>query len=131
MPQDHPRAVLLVSNHPDTVELYAFALEHAGFSCRGIRTTAEALASARQSAPLAIVLHIHPSEDPAEVGRSLRQAAPLAALIGLFSMQLPLASLKHVLQSFDDVLLIPCSPDALVARLLTLLETKRRRQESA
>jgi hypothetical protein len=43
---------------------------------------------------------------------------------------LPVALLKHVLDHFDDVIMIPCSPDALVARVMRLQE-KKRKQMSA
>jgi DNA-binding response OmpR family regulator len=125
-----PRTVLFVSNHPDTAELYSFALKHAGFDCVCVETAQAAVALSRETIPGAIVLHLHPNEGPEEIGSALRQNAPGTALIGLFSVQLSSARLKQILRSFDDALLIPCTPDALVARVVRLMET-RRRQESA
>lgn len=131
MPHVEPaRRVFFVSGHPDTAELYATALEQAGFRCIGISSAEQAVATARQAPPLAVVLHVHPNQDPAAIGLRLRQAAPGAALIGLFSMQPPTPRLKDVLRSFDDVMMIPCSPDSLVVRVLRLVEGKRR-EESA
>jgi DNA-binding response OmpR family regulator len=127
---EQARGVLLVSGHPDTAELYTCALEQAGFECTGTRTADEAVAVARSTRPLAVILHVHPNQDPAAIGVSLRQAAPAAALIGLVSMPLPPPRLKEVLRSFDDVVLIPCTPDALIVRVTRLVERKRR-QESA
>jgi DNA-binding response OmpR family regulator len=127
---ERARGVLLVSGHPDTAELYACAFEQAGFLCTGTRTEDEALAAARNATPAAVILHVHPNQDPAAIGVALRRAAPGAALIGLFSMRLPPPRLKEVLRSFDDVVLIPCPPDALVLRVMRLVERKRR-EESA
>jgi DNA-binding response OmpR family regulator len=127
---EQPPVVLLVSRHSDTRELYGYALGQAGFACRGVASLADAVTDAGQVASNAVIVQLHPTDDPAEVGRAVRQAVPRAALIGLVSMQLPVATLKQVLGTFDDVVLIPCSPDALVARVTRLLRT-RKRQESA
>jgi DNA-binding response OmpR family regulator len=121
--------VLLISRHADTRDLYGYALEEAGFTCKGIPSIPDAMVQARETSPAALVVQLHPTDDPAEIGLKMREAVPRAALIGLVSMQLPVSTLKQVLGSFDDVVLIPCSPDALVARLNRLLRT-RNRQES-
>jgi DNA-binding response OmpR family regulator len=127
--QMHP--ILLISRHADTRDLYGYALEQAGFACKGIPSIPDAVAQARQASPAALVVQLHPSDDPAEIGQQIREAVPRAALIGLVSMQLPVSTLKQVLASFDDVVLIPCSPDALVARLTRLLRTRNSQDQES
>lgn len=117
--------VLLVTSHPDTAELYGFALEHAGFSVRCVPETDEAVDTCRAAPPLAVIVHFRPRHDPLAVGTALRQASVHAALLGLFSMQLPISTLSKVLESFDDVVMIPCAPDALVDRLTRVVQRKR------
>lgn len=124
------RRVVFVSNHQDTAELYALALEAAGFSVECASDTAAALAVMGPTTPVAVVVHVLPRNDPAAIGALLRQGRPGTVLIGLFSIQLPVATLAAVLKFFDDVVLIPCAPDALVSRVVRLEEMKRR-QESA
>lgn len=117
---------MLVTDHDDTADLYRFALEQADFSVQRYVTIDESVVASRTSAPLAIVVHCTPRHDPAAVGAVLRACNPRAVLIGLFSIQLPLTLLKRVLDHFDDVIVIPCSPDALVTRVMRLQEKKRK-----
>ncbi|HSL21843.1 MAG TPA: hypothetical protein VK886_09920 [Vicinamibacterales bacterium] len=116
--------------HPDTADLYGLALEQAGFAVLSCNEPQQALAPRDLHAPLAIVVHFRPKDDPLQIGGSLRRAWPQAVLLGLFSMQLPVTALKNVLETFDDVVMIPCSPDALISRLARL-EVGRRNQNSA
>ena len=120
-----PRRVVLVTNHPDTAELYAFGLERAEFAVTPVTSTREAVRICRAAPPDAVIVHFAPAENPAEVGATLRQSNPEMILIGLFSMRLPMTTLQQVLKTFDDVILIPCPPDALVARLQRLLKKKK------
>ena len=120
-----PRCVLLVTNHPDTAELYAFALERAGFTVNTAANAGEAIRACHDAPPDATVVHFAPAENPGEVGKALRQANVKMILIGLFSMQLPMTTLQQILEIFDDVILIPCPPDALVNRVRRLLEKKK------
>ena len=124
------RPVVFVSNHQDTADLYAFALEEAGFAVVCAPDIASALAVIGAEPPTAIVVHFVPRNDPAAIGALLRQGRPGTVLFGLFSIQLPVKTLETVLAYFDDVVLIPCAPDALVTRLMRLEEMKRP-QESA
>lgn len=117
--------VLLVTSHADTAELYGFALEHAGFSVRCVPETDEAVDTCRATPPLAVIVHFRPKHDPLAVGSALRQASIQPALLGLFSMRLPIATLTKVLESFDDVVMIPCSPDTLIERLTKVMERRR------
>lgn len=120
------RLVLLVTEHDDTAELYQLGLEQAGFLVQRCGAVEEATDVCRLSAPTAIVVHFTPRHDPAAAGVLLRAGNPRAVLIGLFSIQLPLASLRRVLDTFDDVIIIPCTPDALVARVVRLKERKQK-----
>ena len=120
-----PRCVLLVTNHPDTAELYAFALERAGFTVNTAANPREAVRACQDAPPDVTVVHFAPAENPTDVGRTLRESSAEMILIGLFSMQLPVTTLQQLLHFFDDVILIPCPPDALVDRLQRLLEKKK------
>ncbi len=122
--------MVFVSNHQDTAELYALALEAAGFAVACAPDVAAALALIDTIPPAAIIVHFLPRNDPAAIGALLRQGRPATVLIGLFSIHLPVATLQKVLASFDDVALIPCSPDTLVSRLLRLEEIKQRQQSA-
>src|SRR5512132_4108864 len=96
-----PRLVTLVTDHDDTAELYRMALERADFVTARCRTVDEAVEACRATAPIAIVVHFAPRHDPATVGSVLRAGNPGSVLIGLFSIQLSLSTLKHVLDNFD------------------------------
>lgn len=120
---DTPR-VFFVTSHQDTAELYGFALEHAGFATRWLKSPAQAVEACRADPPTAAVVHFAPVDDPLGVSVALRQACGRATLIGLFSMVLPSSTLKQVLGNLNDVLMIPCSPDRLVSRLTFIIEHK-------
>lgn len=107
------------------------ALERADFSTARCRTVDEAVEACRAAAPIAIVVHFAPRHDPATVGSVLRAGNPGSVLIGLFSIQLSLSTLKHVLDNFDDVIMIPCAPEALVARVMRLQERKRKQKQAS
>lgn len=118
------RLVILVTEHDDTAELYQLALEHAAFRVTRCRAIEEAEAACRARRPIAIVVHFAPRHDPVAAGSLLRAENPQAVLIGLFSIQLSQESLKGVLDKFDDAIVIPCSPDALVTRIVRLHQRK-------
>jgi DNA-binding response OmpR family regulator len=121
-----PRGVILVTDHEDTAELYRLALEHAGYSVQRCLTANDAVDACAVSAPLAIVVHFTPRHDAAATGAMLRSHNPGSVLIGLFSIQLQLSTLRDVLDHFDDVIMIPCVPETLVSRIVRLQERKRR-----
>lgn len=120
------RLVTLVTDHDDTADLYRLALEQAEFKVERCTSIDAAVDICRSRASMAIVVHITPRHDPASAGLMLRSANPGAILIGLFSIQLPLSTLRDVLDQFDDVIMIPCVPEALVGRIVRLQERKRR-----
>lgn len=124
------RIVLFVSNHADTADLYSYALEQAGYRVKCVADMHAAITAAGTPIPLAIVVHLLPRHDPVAVGALLRQGRPSTVIIGLISMQLSIDALKRVLGVFDDVVMIPCTPDALVSRVVGL-ERVKRRQASA
>jgi DNA-binding response OmpR family regulator len=115
---------MLVTDHDDTAELYTLALEHAGFAVQRFHEPAEVVRASRTTPPLAVVVHFSPRQDPAAVGVTLRSVGFRTVLLGLFSIQLPLTALRDVLETFDDVIMIPCSPEALVTRIVRLGERK-------
>jgi DNA-binding response OmpR family regulator len=121
---------MLVTPHDDTAELYRFALERAGYAVERCRTPQEALEAGRHITPLAIVVHFTPRENPAAIGAALRSLSLRTVLVGLFSIQLQMSALRQVLETFDDVIMIPCTPDALVARVVGL-EERKQKQASA
>lgn len=120
------RLVTLVTDHDDTAELYSLALGRAGFDVARCTSIDAAVEACRARSPLAVVVHFTPRHDAASVGSVLRAGNPGTVLIGLFSIQLPLSTLRQVLDHFDDVIMIPCAPEALVARIVRLQERKRR-----
>lgn len=120
------RLVLLVTGHDDTAELYRFALERAGYAVERYRTPVEAVEACRSLAPVAIVVHFTPRENPTAVGAAFRSLTLRTVLVGLFSIQLPISALRQVLESFDDVIMIPCTPDALVSHVVRLQERKQK-----
>jgi DNA-binding response OmpR family regulator len=122
--------VLLVSNHPDTAEVYSSALEAAGFSVLCAPDVEAALAVIGPDAPRGIIVDLLPRQDPVALGAMLREGRPATFLVGLLSMEIPLSALKPVLDVFDDVVLVPCSPEALVVRLLKLDRTRQRQPSS-
>lgn len=120
------RPVTLITEHDDTAELYRLVLEQAGFRTERFDTVDRAVSAPRSQPPAAIIVQFTPRQDPAAVGRILRSSNPDVVLIGLFSIQLPLSTLRHVLHHFDDVIMIPCTPEALVAHVVRLQERKNR-----
>jgi DNA-binding response OmpR family regulator len=120
---DTPR-VFFVTGHQDTAELYGFALEHAGFAVRWLKSPAQAIEACRADPPAAAIVHFAPIDNPVDISLALRPASGRAALIGLFSMTLPSVTLKQVIGTLNDVLMIPCSPDRLVSRLSFIIEHK-------
>jgi hypothetical protein len=70
-----------------------------------------------------------PQHDAVALGALLREGRPDTVLVGLFSMQLPMSALKQLLEVFDDIVLIPCAPDALVSRIKRLEQLKKRERE--
>ncbi len=124
------RLVMLVTGHDDTAELYRFALERSGYSVQRYRTPPDAVAACRRTTPLAVVVHFAPREDAVATGAALRSISLRTVLVGLFSIQLPMSALAQVLETFDDVIMIPCAPDALVTRVARL-EERKQRQASA
>jgi DNA-binding response OmpR family regulator len=121
---DKPGSVVLVSNHEDTADLYSYALEEAGFAVACASDHLAALDSIAGAQPLAVVVHLFPYDDPLAIGTLLRRRAPDIVLVGLVSVQLSIATLRAALTIFDDVVMIPCAPDALVDHVRRL-EKKR------
>jgi DNA-binding response OmpR family regulator len=109
-----PGGVVLVSNHEDTADLYTYALEEAGYAVTCASDHLAALDSIARARPLAVVVHLFPYDDPLAIGALLRRRAPGIVLVGLVSVQLSMAILRAALTIFDDVVMIPCAPDALV-----------------
>ena len=122
--------VILVTGHDDTAELYRFALERAGYDVQRYISPRDAVEACRGIAPLAVIVHFTPREDPATVGAAFRSIGLRTVLVGLFSIQLSISALRQVLETFDDVIMIPCAPDALVAHVVRL-EERKQKQASA
>jgi DNA-binding response OmpR family regulator len=127
---DRP-SVLLVSNHPDTAELYAYALDLAGFEVHCSEDPHGTPVPPISATPIAVIMHLLPRHDPLAVGALLRQRAPGAMLIGLISVRLRPETLDSMLAIFDDVVMIPCMPDALVKRLASPKLVRRRSEQSS
>lgn len=119
------RRVLLVISHGDTADLYTIALENAGYQVARAPRLSDAARACRDTTCDAVIVNVLPRDDASRMGAAFRDARPGLVLIGLLSMQLPLATLEEVLRVFDEVVLIPCAPDALVSRLDRLLQQKK------
>ena len=120
--------VLLVCDHPDTADLYQSALEYGGFRTSVARTPAEAVALMRQEHADAVVVLIGPGDDPVAIGRAFRAepGSAAATLVALSSVQHAKETLRAALQSFDDAMLIPCTPETLIARISEIAKEKNR-----
>lgn len=114
--------VLLVCGHADTADLYKSALEHAGMATSVTQTPDAAIALLKERQASTVVVLIGPSDDAVAIGRALREepGSADATLLALSSVQHRTDTLREVLQNFDDEMLIPCTPDALMQRIAAL-----------
>jgi DNA-binding response OmpR family regulator len=123
--------VLLVCGHADTADLYKSALEHAGIATAVTPTPDEALAVLQEQPASTIVVLIGPNDDPVAIGRALREqpGSAAATLLALSSVPHRKDTLRDLLDHFDDELLIPCTPETLMARISAINRDNQRRMD--
>lgn len=86
------------------------------------QTPDAAIALLKERQASTVVVLIGPSDDAVAIGRALREepGSADATLLALSSVQHRTDTLREVLQNFDDEMLIPCTPDALMQRIAAL-----------
>ena len=126
---DVPRQVariLLVDDEPDQVEMYHFALEHAGFAVDDAQTGAAAIALAQQLRPDVIVLDVRlPDMTGWDVCNALKSDGetariPIIILTALASTTIGYEATRHGCAAH---LLKPCYPEDLMRTVREVLAT--------
>jgi DNA-binding response OmpR family regulator len=116
--------ILIIADHPDSLEMYARSLDGLGFQAVSADTLEEGLAIARRLCPAAIVADLRPSRSSdLELARGIRASlltgrVPVVVLTSDGSQRATQAP-RDV--GCDRMLLKPCAPDALAAELRNLL----------
>jgi CheY-like chemotaxis protein len=116
--------ILLVDDEPDQVEMYRFALEHAGFTVDDARTGTGAIEQTRQTHPDVIVLDVRlPDMTGWDVCDALKADVetaqiPIIILTAAASMTLGEQAARHGCAAH---LLKPCYPEDLAATVRQVL----------
>ena len=117
--------ILVVDDEPDAIELIEFNLKAAGFDVLKASDGAEALRSARVTAPDLILLDVMlPELDGLQVCRTIR-ADPATARVPIVMLTAKAAEIDRVLGlelGADDYVTKPFSPRELVLRIKNLLK---------
>jgi two-component system, cell cycle response regulator DivK len=118
--------ILIVDDYPDALDIWALYLGSLGYEISTASDGAQALAQAQRLLPDLIVLDLElPRISGYEVARQLRanpdtQHIPLIAATGYsHGHQLDLARAS----GFDEIVIKPCDPDALVEIIRRLLHS--------
>lgn len=114
-----PKRVLVVDDYPDAIEVWKLLLEASGYGVATATDGASALRVAAQHRPDAVVVDLQLPDVPGlELARMLReQTAPAARLIALTGRAITPELEQQLVQVFDDVLVKPCEPSDLLARI--------------
>ena len=127
MSLDSP-VVLLVDDHPDSVEMYAVGLLSTGFQPVIAQNAEEGFASACEFQPDVIVADITlPGASGLELSRRLREDARTrdAAIIVLTGHGLESTRQEASNAGCDRFLVKPCLPDALALEIREVLVKRR------
>jgi two-component system cell cycle response regulator DivK len=122
---DIPPLVLLVDDYEDSRYIYVHALTTAGYRVAEAEDGQQGLDKAFETRPDLIVMDLSlPVLDGWEAIRRLRRDErtrhlPIVALTGHADLE------GEDNPGFDSLLVKPCSPDALIERVRTLLADKR------
>jgi DNA-binding response OmpR family regulator len=100
--------VLMLSQEPETADLYTWALNNAGFDVQR--------ESSSGVEPDVLILHFHPLRDATSLVRDVRLATSGVPVIALTSCACRLDS-----DLFDRVLVFPVLPDQLVQSVASVL----------
>lgn len=119
------RHILIVDDYPDALDIWAFYLRSLGYRVSTAVNGIDALTQARLLLPDLIVLDLElPQLSGVDVAKQLRadpetRGIPLIAATGYsHTTQLDLAREA----GFDQIVLKPCDPDALVEEIERLLD---------
>jgi len=129
MPKD---SILIVEDDVDIVELLAFNLRAAGFTTETARDGYEALAKARRTPPVGVILDLMlPGLDGFEVCRELKRdpATAAAAIIMLTARGEEVDRIVGLELGADDYVVKPFSPRELILRLRAVLKRHSPEQE--
>lgn len=117
--------ILIVDDYPDALDIWALYLGSMGYRVSTAKDGAEALAQAERLLPDLIVLDLElPRVSGFDVAKQLRanpdtRAIPLIAATG-YSHSKQLDRARDA--GFDQIVVKPCEPDALVEEIERLLE---------
>jgi two-component system alkaline phosphatase synthesis response regulator PhoP len=121
--------VLVVDDLEDNRELYAYALERAGFVVATAADGAEAVDEARRILPALVIMDLAmPVMDGWEAVRRIRQIPALedTPILALTAFTDPQSRSSALQAGCDDVLAKPYPPAALAARVTELLRAPGR-----
>src|ERR671936_1862739 len=117
-----PVRVLVVDDEPSLAELLASVLRYEGWSVRTAGTGAEAVRSAREFRPDAVVLDIMlPDFDGLEVMRRMRADIPEVCVLFLTARDAVEDRVAGITAGGDDYVTKPFSLEEVLARLRGLL----------
>lgn len=120
------RHILIVDDYPDALDIWTIYLESMGYRVSTARDGAEAIAQAERLLPDLIVLDLElPRVSGYEAAAQLRlnpetRHIPLIAATG-YSHERQLDRARE--SGFDEIVVKPCEPDALIAVIERLLRT--------
>lgn len=110
--------IVLLEDHPDSLEMYGLLLRHAGYQVHEASTAAEAIALLRTLTPDALVMDVGlPDMNGIDLCRRLRHDArlesmPIIAVTGWTTTD---RGSRLVDAPFSELLQKPVSPDVLLA----------------
>ncbi|HEX8031113.1 MAG TPA: response regulator [Vicinamibacterales bacterium] len=122
------RHILIVDDYPDALDIWALYLQSMGYRVSTAGDGAAALEQAERLLPDLIVLDLElPHVSGFDVAKHLRanpetRNIPLIAATG-YSHPRQLDRAREA--GFDQIVIKPCDPDALVAEINRLLESSR------
>ena len=122
-------SILIVEDDDDIVELLAFNLNAAGFATETARDGYEALAKARRTPPVGVILDLMlPGLDGFEVCKELKRDPKTAAapIIMLTARGEEVDRIVGLELGADDYVVKPFSPRELILRLRAVLKRHRR-----
>jgi CheY-like chemotaxis protein len=124
--------VLVVDDYQDCREMYAAYLALSGFKVLKARDGHEALDVVRASVPDLILMDLSlPGMDGCEVTRRLKSdpATRDVPVVALTAQSLPSFDVLRAV-GFESMIIKPCLPDSLAARVAVVIAAHRRRDAS-
>ena len=127
-----PPIVLLVEDHADSRELYAFDLRHSGFRVEEAQNTTEAIRSVAAALPDVVVADLQlPDHDGLQLCRTLKETAPTKDIPVIAITANASVETKRAAEAAGcaAVLVKPCVPAAVRAEIERVLSTGLRVRE--